>query len=229
MYVNPFALRENSRPPMFYACRAKDGVSNAPSPLTVMPMVVLTCVKCIIIHCDVRMLPSAWLNARTSTTHPVVHIDEVSTWLPKLRTLALGNNAITMTVYLALQSIIGLPSLQTLDLSVNALSGELDDVFDVYHCDGGSLGDCESALRSSRAISLTTLLLAANEIEGTLEAVRLPESLFVLSVSNNQLQGPVPEDYSQLSVFFAGETILYCYITLFRGPSHIFGNYEPLP
>lgn len=181
-----------------------------PAPSPAYRWLCLHCVKCVITHFGVRVLPSAWLDVRTSTAHPLVHTDEVSTWLPKLRTLALGNNAITMTVYLAIQSIIGLPSLQMLDLSGNALSGELYDVFNLYYCEGGSLGGCESALRSSRAISLTTLLLAANEIEGTLEAVPLPESLSVLSVSNNQLQGAVPEDYSQLSVFFAGETLVYC-------------------
>ena len=155
-----------------------------------------------------RSLPSSWVEVNTSKSHPLVHVNEGSSWLPNLRTLILRSNKLTMTVYYALQSVIALPSLQTLDLSGNVLSAELSAAFDLYYCDGGSLDKCGFARRSSRVSPLTTLLLEANAIEGVLEAGALPQSLSVFSVSENQLYGPVPEDYSQLSVFLAGE-ILY--------------------
>ncbi|CAN0437806.1 unnamed protein product, partial [Laminaria digitata] len=132
-------------------------------------------------------------------------------WLPELRTLDLGGNNIVMTVYAAMQSVVGLPSLQVLDLSSNALTGNLEGSFDLHYCDfdeGGSLsgggggGTCNTAVTKTRSSSLVIVLLASNLIGGGLEADSLPRSLSVLTLSDNLLHGPVPEDYSQLSVFF---------------------------
>lgn len=156
---------------------------------------------------EFRTLPSAWLEVNSSDTRPLVHSGEVSAWLPELRTLALSNNNITMSVYLALQSVISLSSLQTLDFSGNALSGNMEGSLEAYYCEGGDLNACDTAILSTRSV-LTILLLASNFIEGGLQADALPRSLFVLTLSENMLYGPVPEDFSQLSVFFAGEESL---------------------
>lgn len=153
-------------------------------------------------------MPSEWLSVNGSTSRPPVHSNEVSTWLPKLRTLTLGGNNIAMPVYQALQSVIGLASLQVLDLSGNALTGELEGSFEMLYCDGASLDACDSATTAVKtgASLMAIVLLASNSIEGGLEeAHALPRSLSVFSVSGNLLEGPVPEDYSRLSVFFAGE------------------------
>lgn len=135
-----------------------------------------------------------------------MHSTQVSSWLPELRTLALGSNNITMTLYRALQSIITLPSLQMLDLSDNVLSGTLGGSFELYYCAGGGLDDCDSAELKAGASVMAVLLLASNLIEGELEKVdTLPRSLSVLTLSDNLLHGPVAENFSQLSVFYAGE------------------------
>lgn len=172
-----------------------------------------------------RTLPASWLDdvkssSSSSTSHTLVHSKQVSSWLPELRTLALGSNNITMTVYRALQSVITLPSLQSLDLSDNVLSGTLEGSFELYYCAGGSLDDCDSAELKTGASTVAVLLLASNFIEGGLEKVdTLPRSLSVFTISDNLLHGPVPEEISQLSVFFAGEiymgtmgSIIYRYI-----------------
>ena len=124
-----------------------------------------------------------------------------------------------MTVYAALQSVIGLPSLQVLDLSGNALSGDPEGSFDLHYCEGGSLSACDTTALESRVSSLAILLLASNLIAGELEEDSLPRSLSVLTLSENLLHGPVPDDYSQLSVFFAGETkaTLGCVCVFFSG------------
>lgn len=152
-----------------------------------------------------RTLPFAWLDVNSSTSYPLLHYTEASHWLPKLRTLSLGSNNIDMTVYRALQSIVGFSSLQALDLSHNALTGELRGSFDRYYCEGGGLNACNSAVVKTGASLLAIVLLASNFIEGGLKVEALPRSLTVFTVSDNLLQGPVPEDYSQLSAFFAGK------------------------
>lgn len=153
-----------------------------------------------------RTLPSAWLDTSSSSTaHPLVHLNEVSSWLPELRTLALGGNDITMPAYHAIQSAIGFASLQLLDLSGNALSGNMEHAFDLYHCEGGILGSCDSTATKTGASDMAIVLLASNRIEGALDETLLPGSMSVLTVSDNLLHGPVPDDFSQLSVFMAGE------------------------
>lgn len=152
-----------------------------------------------------RTLPSAWLNTRSSTTRPLVHYNEASFWLPELRTLALGGNDITMPAYHALQSVIGFTSLQVLDLSGNALSGNMEHSFDLHYCEEGILNSCDSVATTTGASDLAIVLLASNRIEGGLDSIFLPRSMSVLTVSDNLLHGPVPGDFSQLSVFQAGE------------------------
>lgn len=173
-----------------------------------------------------RALPSEWLKVNdtsttgsvTSTDYPLVHSAEVSTWLPELRTLSLSDNNITMTVYRALQSVIGMVSLQTLDLSNNALSGVLKGSFEQHYCGEGVSGggssnrysNCDSVSVTIGASMLAILLLSSNDVEGELEDnedndITLPVSLSVLTVSDNSLYGSVPEGFSQLYVFFAGK------------------------
>eukprot|EP00903_Cladosiphon_okamuranus_P019409 g17845.t1 len=149
-------------------------------------------------------LPSAWIaDTSSSTSHPLVHSNEVSSWLPELRTLALGGNNITMPAYDAIQSVIGFASLQVLDLSGNALSGNIENAFDLHYCEGGSLGSCDSIVAKTGASDMAIVLLASNRIEGRLDEIVLPGSVSVLTVSDNLLHGPVPDDFSQLSVFLA--------------------------
>lgn len=162
-----------------------------------------------------RMLPSEWLDLNdtaASSSYPLLHSEEFSTWLPGLRTLSLGSNNITMTVYQALQSCMGLQSLQSLDLSNNVLTGTLEGAFDWYYCqedDSGNSGSSAyvtEALRSSTSVVLAILFLGSNFMSGALEEESaLPSSLSVLTVSDNLLYGPVPDDFSQLAVFFVGE------------------------
>lgn len=152
-----------------------------------------------------RTLPSAWLDTSSSFSHPLVHSNEVSSWLPELRTLALGGNDITMPAYDAIQSVIGFASLQVLDLSGNALSGNMEHSFDLNFCEGGNSVSCDSTAISTGASDVVVLLLASNRIDGGLDAISLPGSLSVLTVSDNLLHGPVPVEFSQLSVFMAGE------------------------
>lgn len=109
-----------------------------------------------------------------------------------------------MSVYLALQSVIGFTSLQMLDLSGNFLDGSMDQSLDLHFCDGIGVDACDSTGVKTGASAIAIVLLASNLIEGGLTS-SLPRSLSVLTVSDNQLSGPVPEDYSQLSVFMAGE------------------------
>lgn len=130
---------------------------------------------------------------------------EVSLWLPELRTLALRGNAIAMPVYDALQSVISFASLQVLDLSGNALSGDMEQIFRMHYCEGGGLSACDSTASKVGGSSWAITLLSSNEIEGGLEENSLPRSLSVLTVSDNLLHGPVPDDFSQLSVFMAGK------------------------
>lgn len=110
-----------------------------------------------------------------------------------------------MPAYDAIQSVIGFASLQVLDLSGNALSGNMEHSFDLYYCEGGSLGSCDSTATKTGASDIAIVLLASNRIEGGLDTVLLPRSMSVLTVSDNLLNGPVPADFSQLSVFMAGE------------------------
>ncbi|CAM9498693.1 unnamed protein product [Scytosiphon promiscuus] len=148
-------------------------------------------------------LPSAWLGVSSSTSFPVIHTEEIHPWLPELRTLAVGSNAITMPVYLALQAVIGFASLQVLDFSGNVLSGSMDQSFDLHFCDAAGSDPCESTVVKTGASAMAIVLLASNLIDGELEAISLPKSLSVLTVSANLLHGPVPEGYSQLAVFMA--------------------------
>lgn len=110
-----------------------------------------------------------------------------------------------MPVYDALQSVISFASLQVLDLSGNALSGDMEQLFHLHYCEGGSLGACASTASKTGGSTMVIALLTSNTIEGGLETNSLPRSLSVLTVSDNLLHGPVPDDFSQLSVFMAGE------------------------
>lgn len=110
-----------------------------------------------------------------------------------------------MPAYDAIQSVIGFASLQVLDLSGNALSGNIENAFDLHYCEGGSLGSCDSTATKTGACDMAIVLLASNRIEGRLDEIVLPGSVSVLTVSDNLLHGPVPDDFSQLSVFMAGE------------------------
>ncbi|CAM9441770.1 unnamed protein product, partial [Pylaiella littoralis] len=148
-------------------------------------------------------LPPEWLDVESSTSSPLVHSKEVSSWLPELRTLALGDNAITMPVYHALQSVISFASLQVLDLSGNALTGDMEQLFHLHYCEGGSLDACDSTASKAGGSSLVIALLTSNEIDGGLQDDSLPRSLSVLTLSDNLLHGRVPDDFSQLSVFLA--------------------------
>lgn len=113
-----------------------------------------------------------------------------------------------MTVYHALQSVTSLSSLQTLDLSENALSGDFEGCFELRYCEENdsllSPNACDATIVKTGASVLAVLLLASNVIEGELKEGALPSSLSVMTVSDNFLHGPVPDDFSQLSVFFAG-------------------------
>ena len=110
-----------------------------------------------------------------------------------------------MPVYDAIQSVVGFESLQTLDLSGNILNGDLEQSFELHYCEDGDLGTCDSTAFKTGASNMAIVLLASNLIEGGLDAMSLPRSLSVLTVSDNMLHGPVPDDFSQLSVFMAGE------------------------
>lgn len=154
-----------------------------------------------------RSLPAGWLGVNDTKSYPLVHVAEVSTWLPGLRTLSLGSNNIDMTLYDALQSIVGLASLQTVDFSNNTLSGTFEESFTMYYCQEGTSGACDSAGVKTGASSLTILLLASNTISGELQMETLPASLNVLTASDNLLEGRVPDSFSQLLAFFAGKLI----------------------
>ncbi|CAN0326052.1 unnamed protein product, partial [Ectocarpus sp. 8 AP-2014] len=65
--------------------------------------------------------PAAWLNVTDSSSYPLVHLQPSSPWLPELRSLLLGGNNMNATGYVALQAVANWRSLQTLDLSDNAL------------------------------------------------------------------------------------------------------------
>lgn len=110
-----------------------------------------------------------------------------------------------MPAYDAIQSVISLASLQVLDLSGNALIGNMENAFDLYYCEGGSLGSCDSTATKTGASDMTIVLLASNRIGGGLDGMSLPGSVSVLTVSDNLLHGPVPDYFSQLSVFMAGK------------------------
>lgn len=110
-----------------------------------------------------------------------------------------------MSVYHALQSVISFGSLQVLDLSGNALSGDMEQLFHLHFCKGGNLSACDSTTSKAGGSNLVIALLTSNIIEGGLEDNSLPRSLSVLTVSDNLLHGPVPDDFSQLSVFMAGK------------------------
>lgn len=95
-----------------------------------------------------------------------------------------------------------------LDLSENALTGTLEGAFDLYYCEESTnSGVCRTAGFKVGASTLTVLLLSSNYISGGLTEIveTLPLSLSVLTASDNLLEGLVPEEFSQLVVFFAGE------------------------
>ncbi|CAN0377750.1 unnamed protein product, partial [Discosporangium mesarthrocarpum] len=52
---------------------------------------------------------------------------------------------------------------------------------------------------------LNVLLLGSNKLSGELGGGALPRHLDILTLSDNRLQGPIPEDYGRLHVFHAGE------------------------
>lgn len=163
---------------------------------------------CMVFECE-RSLPGGWLDVNGSKSFPLVHVSEVSSWLPELQSMSLCNNRINMTAYHALQSVIGWPSLQILDLSNNELSGTLEGSFERHYCQEGGGGACEFSGIKMGASVLSIVLLASNVITGELLDVTLPPSLSVLSISGNMLHGSLPGGYAQLLIFFAGGEMNY--------------------
>lgn len=101
-----------------------------------------------------------------SSTYPLVHLQSISPWLPELRTLLLGGNNINSTGYMALQTIANWKSLQTCDLSENALTGHVEKALTLYYCDGSGSTGCGANISSVAAPSLRILKLDGNNLTG---------------------------------------------------------------
>ncbi|CAM9498761.1 unnamed protein product [Scytosiphon promiscuus] len=159
-------------------------------------------------------LPSAWLNTNGSgssaSTFPLVHRQSTSAWLPELCSLLLGGNRINATGYTTLQTMANWQSLQTLDLSENALTGSVEDALATfYYCDGSGSSGCGGNKSSVAAPLLRVLKLDGNELTGL-----LPQSvgtgnrrIEVLDVADNSgVVGDIPVSYSELLMLFAEDT-----------------------
>lgn len=118
-------------------------------------------------------LPAAWLEVNdsgSSLANPPVHLQFASSWLPELRSLLLGGNSITATGYAVLQTVANWRSLQTLDLSDNALTGSVEDVLILYYyCDGSGGTGCGGNISSVAAPLLRVLKLDGNNLTGEKE------------------------------------------------------------
>ncbi|CAM9125730.1 unnamed protein product, partial [Discosporangium mesarthrocarpum] len=130
--------------------------------------------------------------------------------MPQLRSLLLGGNNITMAAYNALQSVIGWSSLQSLDLSYNAISGALVDALALYACVGMGSNGCSRSQLVSGAATFNALFLQGNTLTGTLPSVvdkSTRASLNVLDVSDNlNIMGGIPDNYSSLLMLFTEGT-----------------------
>lgn len=114
-------------------------------------------------------LPAAWLNV-TNSSSPAdqpVYLQSTSSWLPELRSLLLGGNSISGAGYAILQTFANWRSLQTLDLSKNALVGSVEDVLNTYfYCDGSGATGCGGNISSVAAPLLRVLKLDGNNLTG---------------------------------------------------------------
>lgn len=114
-------------------------------------------------------LPDAWLevNDSSSSADVPVHLQFASSWLPELRSLLLGGNSINATGHAILQTVANWRSLQTLDLSDNALTGSVEDALTpYYYCDGSGGTGCGGGISSVAAPLLRVLKLDGNNLTG---------------------------------------------------------------
>lgn len=122
-------------------------------------------------------LPAAWveLSETVRSAYPPVFLQSTSSWMPELRSLLLGGNNISGTGYAALQTVANWKSLQTLDLSNNALVGSVGDALDTYiYCDGSGGAGCGGNMSSVAAPLLRVLKLDGNELTGESFGACLP-------------------------------------------------------
>lgn len=106
-------------------------------------------------------------------TYPVVHLAPESSWLPELRTLILRGNALNATVYVTLQTVVALKSLQTLDMGKNALTGSVEDVLTLFYCNtdasaGGNSSACDEEATGTAGPLLRIVALDSNDLTGAL-------------------------------------------------------------
>ncbi|CAN0361085.1 unnamed protein product, partial [Ectocarpus sp. 12 AP-2014] len=157
-------------------------------------------------------LPAAWLNVTDSSSYPLVHLQSSSPWLPELRSLLLGGNNMNATGYAALQTVANWRSLQTLDLSDNALTGSMDDALALYYyCDGSGSSGCGGNVSSVAAPLLRVLKVDGNDLIGSPPRVVDTDNrrIDLLDVSDNgNFVGEVPASYSELLILFAENTSL---------------------
>ncbi|CAM9696987.1 unnamed protein product, partial [Hapterophycus canaliculatus] len=159
-------------------------------------------------------LPADWLDINdsgsVSSTHPPVHLHYTSSWLPELRSLLLGGNRINATGYTTLETVANWRSLQTLDLSDNALSGSVEDALSLYYyCDGSGTSGCGGNMSSVAAPLLRVLKLDGNYLKGLLPQAMDTSSrkIDVFDVADNRdIVGEVPSSYSELLMLFAEST-----------------------
>lgn len=120
-------------------------------------------------HTPHSSLPSAWLETNSSSTSDsslVVHLRPESLWVPNLRTLKLRGNSLNTTAYAALQTVIGLQSLQTLDLGENSLTGSIEDALTLYYCIGTGRVGCGDRATGVGGALLRVIALDGNELTG---------------------------------------------------------------
>lgn len=111
------------------------------------------------------------MSDSSSLAYPSAYLQSTSSWLPELRSLLLGGNNISGTGSAVLQTVANWRSLQTLDLSNNALVGYVEDALSTYfYCDGSGDTDCGGNMSSVAAPLLRVLKLDGNDLAG--EAVK---------------------------------------------------------
>lgn len=113
-----------------------------------------------------RSFPADWLEVNDTSTYPLVHGQSVSPWFPELRSLLLGGNHINTTGYTALQTIVNWKSIQTLDLSENALTGSVEDALTLFYCHESGGAECGANISSVAAPMLRVLKLDGNTLTG---------------------------------------------------------------
>lgn len=102
-----------------------------------------------------------------SSTHQSLHLQSTSSWLPELRSLLLGGNNINESGHTILQTVANWRSLQTLDLSENALTGSVEDsLAPYYYCDGSGGMGCGGNATSIAVPLLRLLRLDGNDLTG---------------------------------------------------------------